>query len=117
MTSEQKQDLVRKSLTLNVNLSDEEYAELMAKADAQTKNNGIAGRAPRNESVRARRMSMNYYGTATNILLNLMLSSEDNGATLRSILAELKTLNEMLAKAMNVELVEDSEVQTEQKGD
>ena len=107
MTTEQKQDLVRKALTLNVNLTDEEYAKLIEKADQQTKNNGVEGRAPRSEAVRQRRMSMNYYGTSLNISLNVMVAIEEMHNTLKALLAETKTQNEILAKALNIDLVDD----------
>lgn len=106
MANEQKQDLIRKALTMNVNLSEKDYAELCRKADTATKNSGAKGTAPVTESTRARRIAMNYYGVATNILLNTMVGQEELRGIAQEILAELKTLTLLLSKAFGIEIAD-----------
>lgn len=104
-----KQEMILKALNTNVNLSDEEYRKVLEKADNQTAINGATKLASRSETTRARRMHMNFMGSMLNIMLNIMVSLEEQGKVLEQLLAETKTQNELLAKALGAEIVENAE--------
>lgn len=73
---------IKQALEENTNLSKEEYEALQRKADNQTANHGVQGKAPVSESVRHKRMQSNFYGINVKILMN--------------VLASLDTINEKL---------------------
>lgn len=79
------------ALNKDINLSPEEYAEKNRQADKATENNGIKkqgkGRVPVvNEELRHKRVQTNFYGTALNLLLNIIIS-------LGELTEEIKELN------------------------
>ena len=81
--------LIEESLLKDINLTEEEYKAKRLENDKQTEKNGFEGKASVKESVRARRMAMNFYGTALNILVNMH-------ATSLEMLAEQKKTNALL---------------------
>lgn len=93
--------LIEESLLKDINLSEKEYKAKRHTSDKQTAINGVEGEASLSETVRARRMSMNFYGTVLNILVNIH-------ATNLEMLAEQKATNRLLASMIG-------EVETEQE--
>ena len=94
MTRAELSKLIEESLLKDINLSEKEYKAKRHTADKQTANNGVEGEASLSETVRARRMAMNFYGTILNILLNIH-------ATNLEMLAEQKATNRLLTSMMN----------------
>lgn len=85
-----KKEIIR-TLNKDINLSPAEYAEKCRKADKTTENNGIKntarGKTPVvNEELRHKRVQTNFYGTALNLLLNIIIS-------LGELTEEIKELN------------------------
>lgn len=73
-----KKEIIR-ALNKDINLSPAEYAEKCREADKTTENNGIKntarGKTPVvNEELRHKRVQTNFYGTALNLLLNIIIS-------------------------------------------
>lgn len=94
MTQKELYEKINKALTQDVDLSEEEYAAKTAKADETTKKHGVKGRASINESRRARRMAMNFYGVMLNTLVNIH-------ATMLEQLATTKENNRLLSIVIN----------------
>lgn len=94
MTQKELYEKIKKALTQDVDLSEEEYAAKTAKADETTKKHGVKGRASINESRRARRMAMNFYGVMLNTLVNIH-------ATMLEQLATTKENNRLLSIVIN----------------
>lgn len=94
--------LIEESLLKDINLTEKEYRAKRHASDKQTAKNGFEGEASLSETVRARRMSMNFYGTVLNILLNIH-------ATNLEMLAEQKRTNALLSDLMTGEVVEINE--------
>ena len=86
MTRTEMAKIIEDALLKDVNLSKEEYKQKCLASDKQTEINGIEGKASVSETVRARRIAMNFYGTVLNILVNLH-------ATNLEMLAEQKKTN------------------------
>ena len=83
-------ELIKAALLKDIGLSEEEYREKRLNDDKITKAQGIKGRAPAaSESIRARRMAMNFYGTVLNILVNIHASNLE-------MIAEQKKTNQLL---------------------
>ena len=101
MTRAELSKLIEQSLLQDINLTEEEYKEKCKKSDVQTAKNGYVGQASVKETVRARRMSMNFYGTVLNILVNIH-------ATKLEMLAEQKLTNRLLANMMQIDLEEEN---------
>lgn len=99
-------EMIKKALLRDVDLTEEEFAEKNKIADATTAKHGYKGKASVNETRRARRMSMNFYGTALNILVNLH-------ATTLEMLAEQKKTNRLLEAIIGAET---EPVNTDDKG-
>lgn len=93
--------LIEESLLRDINLSEKDYKAKRHISDKQTAINGVEGEASLSETIRARRMAMNFYGTVLNILLNIH-------ATNLEMLAEQKATNRLLASMMG-------EMETEQE--
>ena len=81
-----KEEIIKEALERDVDLSNEEYAEKMKKADKSTAAHGVQGKAPLSESARERRMRMNYYGTMLNIEMSIL-------AALDELINNVKILN------------------------
>ena len=94
MTQQELNEKIKKALTQDVDLSEEEYAAKTIKADDTTKKHGVKGRASINESRRARRMAMNFYGVMLNTLVNIH-------ATMLEQLAATHENNRLLATVIN----------------
>lgn len=62
---------IETALNANVDLSDEEYRAVCEKADGCTKAHGVKGRAALSEARRHKRIQLNFYATALNILINI----------------------------------------------
>ena len=62
---------IETALNANVDLSEEKYREVCEKADGCTKAHGVKGDAPLSEAKRHKRVQMNFYATALNILINI----------------------------------------------
>ena len=92
-------ELIKQSLLKDINLTEEEYKERCLSNDKQTEKNGYTGKASISESKRARRMSMNFYGTVLNILVNIH-------ATNLEMLAEQKKTNRLLTGIVTGEVEE-----------
>ena len=91
--------MIEESLLKDINLTVEEYKEKRLASDKQTKVNGVEGQASLSETVRARRMAMNFYGSVLNILVNVH-------ATNLEMLAEQKRTNQLLSELFTGEVVE-----------
>lgn len=74
MTNE---EMIKQALEEDIDLSREEYAAKKAKADAVTEAHGIEGEAPIGEEERERRMRMNYYGIAINLMMSILAAVDD----------------------------------------
>ena len=72
-----KDEMIQKALKKDIDLSPKEYAEKMKQADKATKAHGVEGKAPLTESVRERRMRMNYYGTMINIGMSILAAVDE----------------------------------------
>lgn len=96
MTRAELSKLIEQALLQDINLSEEEYKEKLKASDKQTEINGYVGKASLDERVRARRMSMNFYGMVMNTLLNMH-------ATNLEMLAEQKKTNYLLSALMSGE--------------
>ena len=94
MTQQELNEKIKKALTQDVDLSEEEYAAKTIKADDTTKKHGVKGKASINESRRARRMAMNFYGVMLNTLVNIH-------ATMLEQLAATHENNRLLATVIN----------------
>lgn len=86
--SELEQD-INAALNANVELSEEAYAAMCAKADENTATHGIEGEAPISEELRHKRVQTNFYATALNILINIYQLQAEVADTLKE-LKELK---------------------------
>lgn len=93
MTRAEVSKLIEDALLKDVNLSKEEYKQKCLASDEQTKINGITGKASVSETVRARRIAMNFYGTVLNILVNIH-------ATNLEMLAEQKKTNALFEEIL-----------------
>ena len=94
-------EMIRAALLKDLDLTEEEFRKQRLIDDKVTKEHGVKGRAPVSESVRARRMAMNFYGTVLNILVNIH-------ATNLEMTAEQKKTNQLL-ESMIVSVGEDND--------
>lgn len=74
---------VNKALMRDVELSEEEYREKNQKADASTKAHGVKGRTALTENTRHKRIQMNFYGTALNIMVGILAEVSETNRLLR----------------------------------
>lgn len=83
-------NMIKYALLRDVDLTEEEYRQKRLTDDRVTKAHGIKGRGvTASESIRARRMAMNFYGTILNIMMNMH-------ATALETLAEQKKQTQLL---------------------
>lgn len=106
MTRQELKEMINKALTQDVDLTDEEYEAKIIKADENTRKHGVKGKASANESKRARRMAMNFYGVMLNIMMNIH-------ATELEKLAAIKENNRLLLTVINGGEEEVNEVNNE----
>ena len=74
---------VKKALMRDVDLSEEEYRAKNEAADASTKAHGVRGRASLTEATRHKRIQMNFYGTALNIMVGILAEVSETNRLLR----------------------------------
>lgn len=74
---------VEEALMKDVELTEEEYRAKNEKADLSTKTHGVKGRAALTESTRHKRIQMNFYGTALNVLVSLLAEVSETNRLLR----------------------------------
>ena len=86
MTERNLNEEVKKALLRDVDLTEEEYRAKNAAADASTKAHGVKGRAALTESTRHKRIQMNFYGTALNILVGILAETAETNRLLRAVL-------------------------------
>lgn len=79
---------IKEALLRDVDLSSEEYKAKNQKADASTKAHGVEGRAPLSESLRHKRIQMNFYATMLNIGVSLLAEVTETNRLLRIALME-----------------------------
>lgn len=79
-------DEVREALMRDVDLSEEEYRAKNEAADASTKTHGVKGKAALTESRRHKRIQMNFYGTALNIMVGILAEVAETNKLLRYML-------------------------------
>ena len=91
--------LIQENLLKDINLTEKEYKAKRLASDKQTEKNGVEGTASLSETIRARRMAMNFYGSVLNILVNMHATSLES-------LAEQKKTNRLLEELLNGEIVE-----------
>lgn len=77
---------VEEALMKDVDLSVEEYKEKNEKADLSTATHGVKGKAALTESVRHKRIQMNFYGTTLNILVSLLSEVAETNRLLRILI-------------------------------
>nr|DAW51386.1 MAG TPA: hypothetical protein [Caudoviricetes sp.] len=82
MTDNLKEE-VKKALMQDVELSEGEYRAKNEKADASTKAHGVKGRAALTENTRHKRIQMNFYGTALNIMVGILAEVSEMNRLLR----------------------------------
>ena len=66
------ENLIQDALFKNVDLSEQEYREETIKADEITKGHGLTKKAPVSESIRHKRVQVNFYATALNFMASLL---------------------------------------------
>lgn len=66
------EELIQKALYKDIDLSEEEYREKILEADSITKGHGLTKKAPISESVRHKRVQLNFYATALNFMASLL---------------------------------------------
>ena len=98
------QALIKKALLSNVDLTEEEYNKKILEADKATAGHGINGRknASVKESVRAKRIQMNFYG----ILLNYVASMLGEMANQSAMLARQNVMIYELCKEKGINVDE-----------
>lgn len=74
---------IQMALMRDVNLSPEDYRAKNEEADESTKTHGVKGRAALTESVRHKRIQMNFYGTVLNVLVSLLAEVSEMNRLLR----------------------------------
>ena len=79
---------VKEALLRDVDLSKEEYKGKNEKADASTKAHGVKGRAALTESTRHKRIQMNFYGSALNIMVGILAETAETNRLLRIALTQ-----------------------------
>ena len=96
------QQLIKKALLANVDLTEEEYNAKILEADKMTAGHGINGRknASVKESVRAKRIQMNFYG----ISLNYMASILGELANLSAQIARQNVMIYAIAKEQGIDV-------------
>lgn len=82
MTEELNEE-VKKALMQDVELSEEEYRAKNEKADVSTRAHGVKGRAALTENTRHKRIQMNFYGTALNIMVGILSEVAETNRLLR----------------------------------
>lgn len=93
-------ELIKTALLKDLDLTEEEYKAKRFEDDKVTAKHGIKGRAPITESMRHRRMAMNFYGTVLNILVNIHASNLE-------MLAEQKKTNRLLESMITAAVEEE----------
>jgi hypothetical protein len=76
---------IETALNANVDLSEEEYRAVCEKADGCTKAHGVKGRAALSEGRRHKRVQMNFYATALNILINIYQLTAEIAESLKEL--------------------------------
>lgn len=96
------QELIKKALLQNTDLSEEEYLQKILEADKSTAGHGIKGRknASVKESVRAKRIQMNFYG----ILLNYVASLLGEMSRQSALIAKQNVLIYAIAKEQGIDV-------------
>lgn len=79
---------VKTALEDNVDKSEEEYAKINADADSSTEKHGHGETKKMSEATRHKRIQSNFYGTSTNILLNILVSLNETNRLLTELLKE-----------------------------
>lgn len=79
---------IKEALLRDVDLTEEEYRAKNEKADASTKAHGVKGRAALTESTRHKRIQMNFYGTALNIMVGILAEVSETNRLLRIALTQ-----------------------------
>lgn len=74
---------VEAALMKDVDLTEEEYRAKNEKSDLSTKTHGVKGRAALTEGTRHKRIQMNFYGTALNVLVSLLAEVSETNRLLR----------------------------------
>lgn len=83
------QEQIQTALNQDLDLTEEEYKEKMAKADKATAKHGIKGKAALTLATRYKRMSMNYYGTSLNLSASLLSAVDYNNKLLEHLIGLL----------------------------
>ena len=98
------QVLIKKALLANTDLTEEEYNKKILEADKMTAGHGITGRknASVKESVRAKRIQMNFYG----IILNYIASILGEMANQSALIARQNVIIYALAKEQGINVDE-----------
>lgn len=79
---------IKQALMRDVDLSEEEYRAKNEAADASTKAHGVKGRAALTETTRHKRIQMNFYGTALNIMVGILAEASETNRLLRYLIAQ-----------------------------
>ena len=79
---------IKEALLRDVDLTEEEYRAKNEKADASTKAHGVKGRSALTESTRHKRIQMNFYGTALNIMVGILAEVSETNRLLRIALTQ-----------------------------
>lgn len=79
---------IKDALMRDVDLSPEEYREKNEKADASTKAHGVKGRAALTETIRHKRIQMNFYATMLNVAVSLLAEVTETNRLLRIMLTK-----------------------------
>lgn len=81
---------IEKALNKDVDLSKKEYKKKMKEADRSTEKHGVEGKAVLSEKKRHKRMQMNFYGSALNVMVSILAEVSQTNQLLIEIYKELK---------------------------
>ena len=96
------QKLIKQALLQNTDLTEEEYNAKILEADKATAGHGITKKAAVKESVRAKRIQMNFYG----IILNYIASILGEMASLSAQIAKQNVMIYAIAKEQGINVDE-----------
>lgn len=79
-------EAINQALMQDVDLPTEEYRKKCETADATAKVNGVEGKAPVSETVRHKRIQLNFYGTVLNFMASLLCEVSETNRLLRELM-------------------------------